>query len=991
MSLKDNDECNKLIPFVNEKLFNGNNQKLQSLPTELIDGNYIERIHLRDNFIEHLPHRLDFPILQFLDLSFNPLVEIPYDFYRYVPSLRELYLESTKLSSWFSIEQIIKISPLRTLSIIDTPINERTTCRNYILYRMPNLSILNGKETTIDDMNEANEKYNLLSIIMNKGKENEMSKKKEPNKLETNRDEIEESQPVLADEIVNNLTCQLNQTCEKQYVLEHDLLQLKINNRFNDFPQETKELDMIISGIDEHRENLFDMPYIGSSYSPYSNDGTGSAVLEIVEKESLEPIFEKNKISQMTDMNKKEPVSLLPIDSGVQSCSYVTATTTGDEYGDISVTDRPIILSLRKNLPPLSPTSLPQPPPHQQLTNISTIINATSELVSSIDDTNAQTTAQFIPNTPSPPIKRCGRSTDTVKRRIRHRSRKQNNSSSPNKYKGGSASKKTVIDTTDDETQWSEIEKVNLHVLRDKKYEEIKGKKQNSDNLLYQEDRLSNEESLRHKINDIVSSILTEEFSKLSIEIDKNQEFFSNLLMQTIGKVNQIEYGKNELHRSTIFNENYTISQERFAELKYELLQTKDLLERERRERIELEEELGQLKQKLSETNEQKQQLEEKSVEKDSKRIIPNNNNEPLDNEYPRSGNWRGKCICTANDSTDKLERSSLMNNSEIVREIISAELSQLLTKRTKTTKVHIETNDVQLQTDKIPTQNVACSINELRSPRKEKNVKDEATQLDNIKETKVRRNLTKQYQELEKKTGRISKNYVKLKEQFSRVQHELERQVNDMKEKEIQLHSQVEMNRTMSKQMNLLKEKVLNIVENKEQFLRKKEKKITKSTNTDVIELSKEPVNCVKRANHQRQQSSRPHESDGSLYSFDYNSEVDHSAQDDKPHHKTTTYVEAKHRIIPSRSSLMLPHILVDWDMRTCSRSPMSKVAFHSTLDSLSSSSKNYYKGNSNQNVNCPINQWKEPKQLQSTTNTTLRNNQFRLLNWHNKRLSCA
>ncbi|KAJ1808011.1 hypothetical protein LPJ56_006159, partial [Coemansia sp. RSA 2599] len=127
---------------------------------ELVPGDWqIQELSLESNLLTDIAMLGLLPSLQTLNLRLNPLASLqikPTQF----PSLRVLNISYTQIHCWSSIDSLINIPTLRTLSVLHTPLTAGDV-RYQVIARLPQVTKLDGTVITDKERTEM-ERYYLV-------------------------------------------------------------------------------------------------------------------------------------------------------------------------------------------------------------------------------------------------------------------------------------------------------------------------------------------------------------------------------------------------------------------------------------------------------------------------------------------------------------------------------------------------------------------------------------------------------------------------------------------------------------------------------------------------------------------------------------------------------------------------------------------------------------------------------------------------------------
>ncbi|XP_067868451.1 centriolin [Heterodontus francisci] len=230
--------------------------------------------------IEGLEHMVN---LQNLKLAGNYIEQIPVWVGKKLRSLRVLNLKQNNITSLQDIAKLKPLKELTSLALADNPLARLPHYRLYVIYHLRSLNCLDGQPVTIQERQEAHERFNLEELeklekeLERKMKEieqmeQEQSKaienmrwqeqlnksfKQEHQKQENNCKELKR-EVETKNELLKQKTAELTRACHKQYQLEQELAFYKIDAKFeplHHFPTADFELEEIPN----------ESPYIGKA------------------------------------------------------------------------------------------------------------------------------------------------------------------------------------------------------------------------------------------------------------------------------------------------------------------------------------------------------------------------------------------------------------------------------------------------------------------------------------------------------------------------------------------------------------------------------------------------------------------------------------------------------------------------------------------------------------------------------------------------------
>lgn len=94
--------------------------------------------------------------LQHLLLTNNRISKIETGLNNYVPNLHTVVLTNNALSELGDLEPLIECKKLTHLSILDNPVTKKPHYRHYLIYKLPQLRVLDFNKVTLNEKKEAN-------------------------------------------------------------------------------------------------------------------------------------------------------------------------------------------------------------------------------------------------------------------------------------------------------------------------------------------------------------------------------------------------------------------------------------------------------------------------------------------------------------------------------------------------------------------------------------------------------------------------------------------------------------------------------------------------------------------------------------------------------------------------------------------------------------------------------------------------------------------
>jgi len=118
-----------------------------------------DTIDLSDNDIRKLD---GFPLLKRLKtilLNNNRIVRIAEDLQENLPNLESIILTNNLIQDLGDIDPLVTVKSLRTLSLLKNPVINRRHYREYVIYKLPQLTILDFKKIKMKERDEANQLF----------------------------------------------------------------------------------------------------------------------------------------------------------------------------------------------------------------------------------------------------------------------------------------------------------------------------------------------------------------------------------------------------------------------------------------------------------------------------------------------------------------------------------------------------------------------------------------------------------------------------------------------------------------------------------------------------------------------------------------------------------------------------------------------------------------------------------------------------------------
>ncbi|XP_077140964.1 centriolin [Ranitomeya variabilis] len=255
-----------------------NLEKCERLEVLNLSHNLIERIeklerqtrlrelnlaHNRISKIEGVEHMQN---LQKLNLSINEIEHIPAWMGKKMKALRTLNLKQNVISSLQDVSRLKPLKDLTSLVLADNPVANLPHYRPYVIFHLRSLNSLDGQVITIQERQEAHDRFNLeeveklerdLEKRMKEIEELQSQKMKVVSDLH-NQDQLNTSlrqeaqqqkksyqelelEMTTKNEILKQKTLELSRACQKQYQLEQELAFYKIDAKFEPLGYLTSE------------------------------------------------------------------------------------------------------------------------------------------------------------------------------------------------------------------------------------------------------------------------------------------------------------------------------------------------------------------------------------------------------------------------------------------------------------------------------------------------------------------------------------------------------------------------------------------------------------------------------------------------------------------------------------------------------------------------------------------------------------------------------
>ncbi|XP_041049599.1 centriolin [Carcharodon carcharias] len=230
--------------------------------------------------IEGLEHMVN---LQNLKLAGNYIEQIPVWVGKKLRSLRILNLKQNNITSLQDVTKLKPLKELMSLTLADNPVARLPHYRLYVIYHLRTLNCLDGQPVTIQERQEAHERFNLEELeklekdLRRKMKEIEQMEEEQSKAIENIRKQEQlnkslkqeqeqqknnckklEREVETKNELLKQKTAELTRACHKQYQLEQELAFYKIDAKFeplHHFPDANFKLEEILN----------ESPYIGKA------------------------------------------------------------------------------------------------------------------------------------------------------------------------------------------------------------------------------------------------------------------------------------------------------------------------------------------------------------------------------------------------------------------------------------------------------------------------------------------------------------------------------------------------------------------------------------------------------------------------------------------------------------------------------------------------------------------------------------------------------
>ncbi|XP_060697444.1 centriolin isoform X3 [Hemiscyllium ocellatum] len=276
------EKCDQLL------VLNLNNNLIEKIE-KLDKQSKLRELSLSNNQIckiEGLEHMVN---LQSLKLAGNYIEQIPVWVGKKLRSLRILNLKQNNITSLQDVAKLKPLKELTSLTLANNPVARLPHYRLYVIYHLRSLNCLDGQLITIQERQEAHERFNLEELEklekelesktkeieqmeqeQSKAKENinwqeqlNKSLKQEQQKQKDNYKKLER-EVETKNELLKQKTAELTRACHKQYQLEQELAFYKIDAKFeplHHFPEnsgfETIPNESPYIGKARYKRNLY--------------------------------------------------------------------------------------------------------------------------------------------------------------------------------------------------------------------------------------------------------------------------------------------------------------------------------------------------------------------------------------------------------------------------------------------------------------------------------------------------------------------------------------------------------------------------------------------------------------------------------------------------------------------------------------------------------------------------------------------------------------
>jgi len=118
-----------------------------------------DTIDLSDNEIKKLENFPLLPRLHTLFVSNNRIMRIIPNINDTLPNLETLILTNNNITRLEDIDALVGFKKLKTLSLLDNPVTKRPGYRNYVIYKIPTLKLLDFRKIKTKEREEAKKTY----------------------------------------------------------------------------------------------------------------------------------------------------------------------------------------------------------------------------------------------------------------------------------------------------------------------------------------------------------------------------------------------------------------------------------------------------------------------------------------------------------------------------------------------------------------------------------------------------------------------------------------------------------------------------------------------------------------------------------------------------------------------------------------------------------------------------------------------------------------
>ncbi|XP_028394639.1 centriolin-like [Dendronephthya gigantea] len=285
------DKLNKKIKYIE------NLEKLKRLRTLNLSNNMIEKMQKLETLTElhelNLSHNCIKVIecvesmqkLEALNLSGNQIASIPRQTIKKIRTLKLLNLSNNKLESLLEVTKLRPLQDLTNLNLQDNPFNSLPHYRQFVIYQLRSLEILDNQKVTKEERREADtrfaqEEVQRLEVELAKQEKVHQALEDEKKKADKTIVELKNVQNALKEKeklqaekmkeleqdieakntLVKAKNADLIKASEKQYRLEQELAFYKLDAKFELLGQ----LPLLDDEVDE-QDGMDDSTYIGKA------------------------------------------------------------------------------------------------------------------------------------------------------------------------------------------------------------------------------------------------------------------------------------------------------------------------------------------------------------------------------------------------------------------------------------------------------------------------------------------------------------------------------------------------------------------------------------------------------------------------------------------------------------------------------------------------------------------------------------------------------